>query len=213
MIRCRGFDARAICRRLRGLGQSVPYPHMQGKPMKYARILLLLVATMVSGIASAQESAAVEAGKLLDAMNMKATFDQAIALSLDAQLKANPKMVPYKDVMLAFFAKYASYEALKPAMVEIYAAEFSASELKQLREFYSTPTGRKAIERMPAMMAKGAEMGGKAVQAHMDELQGMVEAETKRLQALEQAGSKEIEGNKPAEPEATEDQAEGVVKP
>jgi hypothetical protein len=188
-------------------------PVTQGKPMKYVRILLLLVAAMASGSACAQDSAAVEAGKLLDSMNMKATFDQAIALSLDAQLKANPKLVPYKAVMLAFFAKYSSYEALKPAMVEIYAAEFSAPELKQLREFYSTPVGRKAIERMPVMMAKGAEMGSKAVQEHMEELQEMVEAETKRLQDLDRAGSQQVKDTAPSAPEATRDPADGATKP
>jgi hypothetical protein len=154
------------------------------------RLFVLSVAVLFGGIATAQESARVEAEKLLESLNMEATFDAAIAMALDSQLEANPKLVPYKDIMAAFFAKYASYKALKPAMVEIYVSEFSATELRELREFYTTPTGRKAIERLPTLLAKGREMGRDAVQAHMEELQQLVEAETKRLQEESDAAAK-----------------------
>lgn len=48
--------------------------------------------------------------------------------------------------------------------------------------FYSTPTGRKSIERMPALVSKGAQMGSARVQAHMDELRQLIEAESRRLE-------------------------------
>lgn len=160
--------------------------------MKFVRLslLLLLLSLTICGVASAAESAQIEAEKLLDSMNSKSVYDQSITLALESQLKANPNLVPYKDVMLAFFAKYTSYEALKPATAEIYASEFSASELKELREFYSTPTGRKAIEKIPALMAKGSEMGAKAVQDHIEELQQMIVTESKRIEDSEKTKDK-----------------------
>lgn len=153
--------------------------------MKYARIFFLSLLFGFSGLASADDAARVEAGKLLDSMNMQATLDQAISTTLDAQLAQKPELAPYKHVMLAFFAKYMSYAALKQDMVTIYASEFSASELREIRDFYSTPTGKKAVQKIPSLISKGAEMGAKSVQDHIPELLQVIQQESERIQKLQ----------------------------
>ncbi len=122
-----------------------------------------------------------EASLLIENMNLKAILDQTIEQMLQIQLNSKPELKPYKDVMLRFFAKHMSYESLKPELIDIYASEFTANELRELNVFYSTPTGRKIIEKTPELSAKGAQLGSQRVQDNLQELREMIEAETKRI--------------------------------
>lgn len=149
--------------------------------MKYATTLFIITLAF-SRIAFADESSKIEATKLIEAMNMQASYDQVIATGLDDLIKLKPTMAPYKNVMLTFFAKYASYNALKPKIIELYASEFSTTELKEMNAFYSTATGKKAIDKLPILSAKGADLGREVVLEHMDELQQMIKDETARIQ-------------------------------
>ncbi len=157
--------------------------------MKSFSIALLAACLALSGPAFADDAGKVEAEKLLAVLELQATMDQAMAMELDSQLKANPALAPYKDVMLTFMRKYMSYESLKPELVELYAGEFTAAELKEARQFYSTTTGRKVIASMPRLMARGADLGSAQVQKHMPELEKMINEEALRIQAA-QSGAK-----------------------
>ena len=143
----------------------------------------LAIATLAfSGLAFAADTAPVEAARLLDTLNLQRVLKESIETSLDAQIQRQPGLAPYREVMLSFMAKYMSYDGLKDELVEIYAKEFNGEELATLREFYQTPVGRKAVERLPALMAQGMQMGQRRVQAHLGELEDMIKAETERLQ-------------------------------
>lgn len=157
--------------------------------MKHLALAILISSLFFGNSASADDAAKAEAGKLLDAINMDASLNQTINIMLDAELKQNPNIVPYKNVMLEFISKYMSYEALKPRLVELYSTEFSASELRQLRMFYSTPVGQKYIARLPTLISKGAELGGKSVQDHLPELEQMIENEMERLKNVKNDSS------------------------
>ncbi len=95
---------------------------------------------------------------------------------LQVQVQQNPSIARYQQDMKAFFAKYMSWASLKDDMVTIYMAEFTELELKELTAFYQTPVGKKTVQRMPALMAKGAEMGQRRVQEHLPELQAAIAA-------------------------------------
>jgi hypothetical protein len=123
---------------------------------------------------------------MLDAMDMQGTLDKVIEVSIDSQVKAQPALEPYRGVLQEFFRKYMSYESLKPRMIEIYAEAFSAQELAEIRAWYASPTGRKALKLMPSLMQKGAEVGQQQVEAHMPELLKMVQDQTDRLKQQEE---------------------------
>lgn len=146
------------------------------------RALLVLVLCLPT-VALAEQPARKEAALLLEQIDMQATLDQSIALSLDSQIKSQPQLAPYRETMLEFFRKYMSYESLKADMIRIYEEAFTEQELAELRAFYATPTGRKSLELMPSLMAKGAEMGQKRVEAHIPELTKMIQDQTERLKA------------------------------
>lgn len=115
-----------------------------------------------------------EAESLFVSMKLSETYDETIEKSLEVQLQASPSMIPYKDVLLEFMKKYMSYESLKDELVAIYAAEFTAEELRDINNFYSTETGMKYALLSPELVAKGSELGVKRVQENMSELQEMI---------------------------------------
>lgn len=154
---------------------------LKGVDMKALRLVLFVLAMLASGVAWSDEAAKNEAAKLLDTMGMETMLERAIETSLDMQIKQQPSIAPYKDVMLAFLRKYMSYKSLKPEFVEIYATEFTASELKEMRAFYETPTGKKAIAKMPELYNKGAQIGSARVQEHLPELKEMIQAESAKM--------------------------------
>ncbi|WP_442505542.1 DUF2059 domain-containing protein [Novipirellula sp. SH528] len=112
---------------------------------------------------------AVEA--LLDSMNMKETTQQTVDQMLQMQVQQQPQMAAFEDVMKAFLHKHLSFESLKPDLIKLYKTEFTEAEIKALTEFYNTPVGKKAIEKLPTLSAAGAQIGMQRVQANMGELQ------------------------------------------
>ncbi len=134
----------------------------------------------------ADSAAEKEAEDLLEMIDMESALEQSMSQMLDLQLQQNPMLAPYRTVMLSFFKKHMSYESIKPEVLKIYAETFTASELKEINAFYATDVGQKTIEKMPTLMAQGGEIGARRVQENIGELQSMLEAETARLQMLQQ---------------------------
>ena len=155
--------------------------------MKFVSTALLALCLAFAGPAFADDVGKMEAEKLLAVLDLQATMDQAMVMELDSQLKANPALAPYKDIVLGFMRKYMSYESLKPELVELYAGEFTAAELKEARQFYSTTTGRKFIASMPRLMTRGASLGSTQLQQHMGELDQLIKEEALRIQAAQSA--------------------------
>ena len=53
--------------------------------------------------------------------------------------------------------------------------EFTEPELQKLTEFYKTPLGKKASEKMPQLALLAGQLGLKKAQAHQAELRQMLE--------------------------------------
>jgi uncharacterized protein len=116
---------------------------------------------------------------LFGLMGMENLISQSIDQMLAMQVQQNPALAPYQAQMKAFLSKYMSWASLKDDMAKLYMAEFSESELNELTKFYQTPLGKKTVQKMPALMAKGAEIGQKRVQEHLPELQAALAADKK----------------------------------
>mgnify|MGYP000161915512 CR=1 FL=1 len=132
--------------------------------------------------AAVADDAHKEAEKLFNILGMESALEQSMSQMLDIQLQQNPQLAPFKNVMMQFFQKHMSYDSLKPDMLRIYAETFSGQELEKINAFYSTKVGKKTIEKMPALMAQGAQIGAARVQENIGELQAMIQAEAARLQ-------------------------------
>jgi len=125
---------------------------------------------------------AAAAMELLVSMRMDRTMADSMEQMLQLQIQQNPAIAPYKEVMRRFLAKYMSWESLKGEFARIYAEEFTEQELRDLIAFYKTPTGVKSISKMPALMAKGGQLGMQRVQQNMGELNEMLRVEQERQQ-------------------------------
>jgi len=157
--------------------------------MRYGVIVLVLVCLlgMRTDFAPAQEKTDADkhlaaAHELLVTMHLDKTFGESLEKMVDLQIKQNPKIAPFRKVMLEFFQKYMSWEGLKDDMAKIYVDEFTLEELNDLITFYKTPTGQKAALRLPQLMTKGGELGMRRVQDHIAELQQMIAEEAKKAE-------------------------------
>lgn len=153
--------------------------------MNKPSIFIFIASLLCSQVALSSDESKAQAEILLDSLDMQVALEQSIEQMLQIQLQQNPALVPYKDVMLKFLSKHMSYEELKPQMIEIYAATFTASELKDINTFYETPTGKKTLVKMPELMTQGAQIGAQRVQDNIQELQDMIKAESERIQNLQ----------------------------
>jgi hypothetical protein len=117
--------------------------------------------------------AAVE--MLFKTMHMDSLFTQTVHQMLELQLQQSPEFLPFEATMRAFFEKYLSWQSLKEDLIRIYAENFSLNEVNDLIAFYKTPTGQKAIQKIPELMNRGGRLGAQRVQENFPELQRMVE--------------------------------------
>lgn len=151
-----------------------------------ASALILIFALASQALAGDKDSEAA-AERLLTTINMESVLQNSVNQMLEIQLHQNPVLVPYKQVMQNFFNKYMSYNSLKPDLVKIYSEAFTKQELDEITAFYSTPTGRKAIQKIPELVSKGAQLGAKRVNDHLPELQQMIKDESTRIQQLQRS--------------------------
>ncbi|MGA7177990.1 MAG: DUF2059 domain-containing protein [Thiobacillaceae bacterium] len=153
--------------------------------MNLLKTFLFVFSLFMCSLSFADDGARHAAETLLNTIGIEDLLEQTMSQSLDSQLAEKPELVPYKQVMLTFLRKHMSYESLKPDLINLYAAAFTAQELQELNEFYKTPIGKKALQKMPELINKGAQLGSRRVQDNIQELQEMLQAESERIQKLE----------------------------
>ena len=169
-----------VPRRLTRLGMT---PLAKSRALSKVRTMKLFLCTLMIVVgfgqmeavraSDASHRAAAEA--LLNLMDMDNLLNQSIDQMLEMQVKQNPAIGQYQTQMKAFLSKYMSWASMKEDMIKIYMDEFSEQELKELLAFYQTPLGKKTVQKMPKLMAKGAEMGQQRVQQHLPELQQAIQ--------------------------------------
>jgi len=145
--------------------------------------LLIIMALFSFGITSAyavSDSHRQAAEDVLNSSGLKSSMNKVIFQMVEIQLKQKPNMQPYKEILLKFFKKHLGYENIKYDFIDIYTEEFTEKELKDISAFYKTPTGRKTISKMPALMQKGAQVGMSKVKLNIGELKKMIEDEVKK---------------------------------
>lgn len=160
---------------------------------KYLYSVIVVSAFLVVNVAAdesvsntASPEAIAEAEKLLSNMDMEAILGQSIAQQLDFQIQQSPELLPYRGVMQAFLDKHMSYASLKDDIVDLYSTTFSVQELKDISAFYSTETGKKTLQKLPALTHMSNQIGNERVQENLEELHQMLEN-----------AAKLVEGSKP----------------
>ncbi len=138
-------------------------------------ILVSMGAALAQNTNGASIPAAHQAAKqLLETMQMSKAMNSAMLDMLRIQMASTPQISQFKDDLEVFMKKHASYEALYPDLVELYAQTYSVEEMQELTRFYKTPIGQRTIEVMPGLMIRAQQMGAKRVEDNKAELVDMV---------------------------------------
>ncbi len=79
----------------------------------------------------------------------------------------------YSAEVVALLGEVMAWEKVETEVVDLYVAELTEPELRELIAFYETPTGKKLLERVPALMQGGAEIGQRRAAAVLPQLQAI----------------------------------------
>ena len=123
------------------------------------------------------------AEELLRSMRIEEVLRSSTEATFDAQVKSQPLMAPFRATMQEWANKYLTWSEYGPKLTRIYAEEFTEPELRQLIAFYNSPIGRKVAELNPVLTRRGAQAGAEVAEAHIQELQQMIQARATELQA------------------------------
>ena len=153
--------------------------------MKLSNALAALALLGCSAAGAADPARVNAALALFDAMNMKIALEQTIEQSAMAEIDKNPALLPFRGVFLAFLGKHMGYDTIKHDLAALYADAFTEQELMQLTLFYTTPVGKKAMEKLPALTVAAGKLGERKVMENATELQSMIAEEARRIQSLQ----------------------------
>ncbi len=123
---------------------------------------------------------------LLEMFDMEEISKQSVYHMAALHVQQDPQLGLYKDVLIKFYSEHMGWESLKDEFIAIYTEEFSEEEIRDLIAFYKTPTGQKAIKKMPVLMSKCAQIGEQRLRENMPEWHQMLQEETERLRKLQE---------------------------
>ena len=138
---------------------------------------LIMIALVLHPFVAAgdQHSHRKAAENLLLVMEVEKSLPKIADQVVETQLQQNPQLAPQRDIMQRFLTKYVNWESVKEDTITAYTHEFTEPELKKLTEFYKTPVGKKASEKMPQLAFIAGQLGLRQAQAHQTELRQMLE--------------------------------------
>jgi hypothetical protein len=138
---------------------------------------LALLAAVPAAPAAAQDAIApgdsatvATIERLFVVADLRDLYEQSMAQSLEAQLRAAPMLEPYADLLRDFMERYASWEVMKPDLVRLYREVFTEDDIRQMIAFYETDFGQRMMAKMPQVMARTSELSARRVQEHFPEL-------------------------------------------
>lgn len=111
------------------------------------------------------------AERLLQLTEIEQLMSHSREQLLQLQVKTHPELAAYESQLRAFLERHLNWASVKDEIVQIYMAEFPEADLKEMIAFYATPVGRRAVTKMPALIAKTTEVSRTRLREHLPELQ------------------------------------------
>lgn len=147
-----------------------------------SKIIALLLFTLLSPLAAADNASHRQAAAdILDLISgpelFRAGFQAMLKPMLSGMRENGATEAQVREIEAAFndwLEKEIKWDELKPQMLELYVREFSEPELRDILAFYKSPTGLKALKRLPALMAEGAKIGEKYAQTKQAGLEARI---------------------------------------
>jgi len=130
-------------------------------------VFIMVVVASGNSRAAGEDSHFTTALKLVEmTFNKEAVYQQFIyfgILPAKERYENNPKTKKYSEILVGvvkevldeYFNDPETQRKLKSAYATIYSEEFTEKELREMIEFYKTDTGKKVLQKLPAVMEKG----------------------------------------------------------
>ena len=115
------------------------------------------------------------AENLLIVMEVDKSLPKIVDQVVENQTQQHPQLAPQREILQRFLTQYVNWKSVKEDTITAYTREFTEPELKKLAEFYTTPLGKKASEKLPQLALIAGQLGLKTAQAHQAELRQMLE--------------------------------------
>ena len=120
---------------------------------------ILAIAFLVFGVfTNAQSSKDVKIAELLETMGSTHAMKTSFEYMINYYKQNNPQISSeYWDNA----SKHVDYDELVQKLIPVYSKHFTEQEIVDLLNFYNTSTGKKMIEKMPAILEESMEIGRK----------------------------------------------------
>jgi uncharacterized protein len=159
------MEALSICKKESGMMRTMFYGCL-------ITIALVLHPFVALGDAQSHRKAAEN---LLIVMEVDKSLPKVVEQVVENHMQQTPQLAPQREVLQRFLTKYVNWESVKEETITAYTHEFTEPELKKLTEFYKTPLGKKANEKLPQLAFIAGQLGLKKAQAHQAELRQTLE--------------------------------------
>ena len=147
---------------------------------------------------ASKDDSVAEAMKLLNEMNLKAVYENAVKNSTIRLVNANPKFKKIEGKIKAFYNKYIGWNGMKKDLAKLYAKYYTVDELKEITNFYKTKTGQKVLATMGKLAYDGQMITQNRLKPHLEELKKILDeaAATEPKKEAKKADKKKEEAKK-----------------
>ena len=126
---------------------------------------------------SGADSARVESiERLFVIADTERTHARTLEIFVSDQIKLNPAVAPYADILRSFSAKYSSFAAIKPDLVRLYRETYSEAEIQELITFYQTEFGQRLLSTSASLAQRSSQAALERVREHLPELTAAIQA-------------------------------------
>ncbi len=113
--------------------------------------------------------------KLLEEMNLKKVYENAVNGSTQRLIAANKNFKSIEGKIKAFYQKYIGWDSVKEDLAKLYSKYYTPQELEDITNFYKTKTGKKVLATMGKLAYEGQMLTQKRLRPHLDELKKILD--------------------------------------
>jgi hypothetical protein len=152
-----------------------------------ALFTLLLFAFGHANVLADEASHREAVAKLFDLTSMQQKIDESVDNVLAIQLAQSPELRDHETAVQEFLERHIGWQSLEDALTDMYMQEFTEQEVNEMNTFYSSPTGKKVIERLPVLVQMRNQLASQRLQENIGELEYELNARRKQQEQAEQA--------------------------
>lgn len=124
---------------------------------------LLLLPVSATAFDEEEERHYRAAADLLEVLDLEKRAEKSVDAAVEDYLELKPGMKDHEEGVREFYGKYLGWESLENEMLDLFTGEFSEKEIREMVEFYGTPTGKKAAAMIDVLYREGvAARAGRA---------------------------------------------------